>query len=79
MLTRRSLLCFALGLGVLVGCGGGGGSDSSSETLRIVQLTVHWPEHSRSVATPVSALSFVLMIKAAAQSGSDAVTVFNRA
>jgi hypothetical protein len=70
MLTRRSLLCLGLGLGVLAGCGGGGGSDNLSGTLQIAQLAVRWPERSRSAAAPVSALSFVLTIKAATQGGS---------
>jgi hypothetical protein len=63
-----ALLAMAIGL---CGCGGGG-NGGGARTAR-VSFAISWPQRSRAIAAPASALSFVLTIPGAKAGGGDLI------
>lgn len=57
----------------VTGCGGGGGGSSPppGPTVTRVVVNVNWPNRSRNIEAPSSALSMVVTIKGAGEGGTD--------
>jgi hypothetical protein len=65
----------------LIGCGGGGGGGTPpppGDKFTRAVVNIHWPERSRALDAPSSALSVVITIKGSKQDGTDLVWTINR-
>lgn len=75
MRFRIGLLALFLAGLLLLGCGGGGGGSASFSLLKV---SVDWGARSRSLDGPSSALSVVVRVQGASESGADLLYVANR-
>jgi hypothetical protein len=78
-MSKPRWLGLVLLLGVvlqIVACGGSGG-DSTPQTTPI-KFAIAWPERSRAIQAPTSALSATLIVNEASSTGQDVVQTVNR-
>lgn len=73
------LVCVILLAMSLAGCGGGGSSSGGGGgAATVVRFSVAWPERTRAIGAPASALSVRLILEGASPGGGDFSTLQNR-
>lgn len=67
---------FAVSMLVAIGCGGGGAAEPDRTNLSVIKVT--WPDRSRTLYAPSSALSAKVTVIGADQLGKDVTFTINR-
>lgn len=78
---EAALACSSLVVALLLpacGGGGGGGGGTTSAAVQTVKVDIAWPDRSRSINGPNSALSAVVKLHGAGPDGSDFSFSFDR-